>query len=226
MQEVLHDGLIPSQQQQWLDRTVNGLNATFPSPEFENWAVCARLVEQVQAIDRQQATATLDLAHLLEATGIFLNDQGRYGEAEPLFQQALEICRSQLGEDHPNTASSLNNLAGLYKSQGRYGEAEPLYQQALEIRRSQLGDDHHDTASSLNNLAVLYEFQGRYGEAEPFYLQALSIWFNKLGENNPSTKTGRQNFVCFVQKVMAAGRTSELSDHPLTQELVTRLHES
>ncbi|MFZ4557221.1 MAG: tetratricopeptide repeat protein [Pseudanabaena sp.] len=29
----------------------------------------------------------------------------------------------QLGADHPDVASSLNNLAGLYESQGKYSEA-------------------------------------------------------------------------------------------------------
>ena len=54
-------------------------------------------------------------------------------QAEPLYLQALEIRKAQLGDRHPDTATSLNNLAALYESQGRYGEAEPLYLQALEI---------------------------------------------------------------------------------------------
>ena len=33
---------------------------------------------------------------------------------------------SALGPEHPDTLTSVNNLAGLYRSQGRYGEAEPL----------------------------------------------------------------------------------------------------
>src|SRR5438105_2585443 len=34
--------------------------------------------------------------------------------AEPLCQRALAICEQQLGPDHPDTATSLNNLAALY----------------------------------------------------------------------------------------------------------------
>ena len=77
-----------------------------------------------------------------------------------------------LGPDHPDTASSLNNLAGLYRAQGRYAEAEPLYRRALAIREAVLGPDHPDTASSLNNLAGLFRAQGRYGEAEPLLRRA------------------------------------------------------
>jgi hypothetical protein len=44
-----------------------------------------------------------------------------------------------LGSRHPETLTSLNNMAFLYNAQGRYGEAEPLYQEALQARRELLG---------------------------------------------------------------------------------------
>ena len=37
-----------------------------------------------------------------------------------------------LGEDHPDTLSSLSNLAVLLQAQGNLAEAEPLYREALE----------------------------------------------------------------------------------------------
>jgi len=64
-------------------------------------------------------------------------------------------------------------------------------------------------------LAVLYASQGRYAEAEPLYTQALEIMLNQLGEHHPQTQIVGQNFVGFLQQVIAAGRTAELSD--LTQ---------
>jgi tetratricopeptide (TPR) repeat protein len=96
-----------------------------------------------------------------------LNDaQGRYEEAEPLLQRALEIREKVLGPEHPNTAQGLNNLAVLYDEQGRYEGAEPLHQRALEISEKVLGPEHPDIADSLNNLGLLYYAQGRYEEAE------------------------------------------------------------
>jgi tetratricopeptide (TPR) repeat protein len=53
--------------------------------------------------------------------------QGKYAQAEPLYKRALAIREQQLGEMHPSTATSLNNLALLYTEQGKYAEAEPLY---------------------------------------------------------------------------------------------------
>jgi len=95
------------------------------------------------------------------------------------------IFKQQLGDNHPSTATSLNNLAFLYQYQGRYSEAEPLLKQSLAIRKQQLGDNHPDTAQSLNNLAGLYQSQGRYSEAEPLYKEALFIFKQQLGNNHP-----------------------------------------
>ena len=43
-------------------------------------------------------------------------EQGRYAEAEPLYKRALAISEKALGPEHPDVASSLNNLAMLYGS--------------------------------------------------------------------------------------------------------------
>ncbi|MCA2718011.1 MAG: tetratricopeptide repeat protein [Microcystis sp. M169S2] len=132
--------------------------------------------------------------------------QGKYNEAIPLAEQALAIRKQQLGENHPDSASSLNNLAGLYESQGRYSEAEPLYTQALAIRQQQLGANHISTANSLNNLANLYHRQGRYAEAEPLFKQALAIRKQQLGDNHPDTATSLSSLAALYY---SQGRYSE-----------------
>ena len=91
------------------------------------------------------------------------------------YRRSLEIREKQLGRDHPDVATSLNNLAALYQAMGRYAEAEPLYRRSLAIREKQLGPDHPDVATSLNNLAALYQAMGRYAEAEPLYRRSLEI---------------------------------------------------
>ncbi|ACK65282.1 TPR repeat-containing protein [Rippkaea orientalis PCC 8801] len=119
--------------------------------------------------------------------------QGRYKEAEPLYQQVLSMTQKLLGIEHPDVATSLNNLAGLYESQGRYEAAEPLYQQALSLYQKLLGSEHPSVATSLNNLAYLYQSQGRYKEAEPLYQQALSLYQKLLGSEHPDVATSLNN---------------------------------
>ncbi len=69
----------------------------------------------------------------------------------------MEGRRKKLGEDHPDTLESKNDLAVLYKEQELYDQAEQLMLEALEGRRLKLGDTHPHTKESLNNLIKLYE---------------------------------------------------------------------
>ncbi|MGD1909234.1 MAG: tetratricopeptide repeat protein, partial [Leptolyngbyaceae cyanobacterium] len=97
--------------------------------------------------------AELQRAEALTGQVVALYQTGRYNEAIPLAEEILVIRREQLGERHPDVATSLNNLAALYQAQGRYGESEHLYQQSLSINREQLGERHPNVATSLNKLA-------------------------------------------------------------------------
>ena len=77
--------------------------------------------------------ALLEQAAQLNEQTVKLYQQGYYEKAIPFAKQTVEIRKTVLGENHPDYAQSLNNLALLYKSMGNYTRAEPLYQQALKI---------------------------------------------------------------------------------------------
>ena len=49
----------------------------------------------------------------------FLALQGRYDEAKPMYEESLRIRRKVLGNEHPDVAQSLNNIAQLLKDQVR-----------------------------------------------------------------------------------------------------------
>ncbi|KAB8316014.1 tetratricopeptide repeat protein, partial [Tolypothrix campylonemoides VB511288] len=83
-----------------------------------------------------------DLYWAFDGNALFYYGQGLYDQAKPWLEQCLEVTKKRLGEEHPDVASSLNNLAYLYNSQGRYSEAEPLYLQALELSKRLLGEEH------------------------------------------------------------------------------------
>ncbi|MFM7528002.1 MAG: CHAT domain-containing protein [Nodosilinea sp.] len=132
----------------------------------------------------QATTETrLEQANQLNQQVIELYQAGRYSEAVPLAERALAIREQALGPDHPDTATSLNNLAFLYKSQGRYSQAEPLYQRALAIREQALGSDHPDTAISLNNLAGLYYAQGQLPPTLTYLSRGLAVEETVLSRN-------------------------------------------
>ncbi|HEX6246049.1 MAG TPA: tetratricopeptide repeat protein, partial [Polyangiales bacterium] len=119
--------------------------------------------------------------------------QGAYARAEPLYVRALAIWEKALGPMHPDVATSLNNLAVLYRNQGAYAQAEPLLVRALAIHEKALGPMHPDVALSLNNLATLYEEQGAYARAEPIYVRALAIREKTLGAMHPEVALSLNN---------------------------------
>ena len=118
---------------------------------------------------------------------IKLYKQGRYAEAIPYAEKVLVIKEKSLGPEHPNTATSLNNLAFLYNKMGVYDKAEFLYKRALTISEKVLGAEHPETARALNNLATLYDNIGVYNKAELLYKRALAINEKVLGPEHPDT---------------------------------------
>jgi tetratricopeptide (TPR) repeat protein len=72
-------------------------------------------------------------------------------------------------------ATSLNNLAALYRAQGKYDQAEPLYKRALAILEKALGPEHPDVATVLGNYAALLEKTNRQAEAEKLRQRAAKI---------------------------------------------------
>ena len=80
---------------------------------------------------------------------------GKYAEAVPLYEKALQLCVRVNGENHADTASVLNNLALVYANQAKYSKAEALYVRSLKIREAVVGKDHPDVAQTANNLAKL-----------------------------------------------------------------------
>ena len=61
-----------------------------------------------------------EVATALNNLAVIYRAQGRYAEAEPLYNRALAISEKALGPEHPDVAIRLNNLAVLYRAQGRY----------------------------------------------------------------------------------------------------------
>ncbi|KYC44226.1 hypothetical protein WA1_01950 [Scytonema hofmannii PCC 7110] len=101
--------------------------------------------------------------------------QGRYSEAEPLYQQALNTRKTLFGEEHIYVAQSLNNLGALYLSKGYYSQSEQYFLTVLNLCKRLLEDEHPQVLIVLNNLAEVYREQGRYQESENIYLQIIKI---------------------------------------------------
>ncbi len=120
-----------------------------------------------------------------------------------------------MGRDHPLVASSLNNLAILYRDEGQYGRAAPLYERALAIREGAHGKDHPLVAQSLNNLANLYSDQGQYGRAESLLERALAIREGAQGKDHPEVAALLNNLASLYSDEGQYGRAEPLLERAL-----------
>ncbi len=178
VQTVIRDRIGKDAERVWAERTVKAINRAFPAVEFSNWYLCERLVPHAQAgyeLIRKWGFEFEEAAILLNDAGFYQYERALYSEAEPMYRRALEIREKSLGKDHPDVATSLNNLAELYRAQGKYAEAEPMYRRALEIFEKSIGENHPNVATVLENLAILLRQTNREAEAQEMEERARGI---------------------------------------------------
>jgi len=153
----------------------------------------------VAAIDKQFKDQPLVDAQLRQALADLYRTIGLYDAAYPLQESALATRRRVLGEEHPETYSSLNNMSMLLQDQGKLAEAEPLRRKTLEIGRRILGEEHPNTLAFINNMGSLLEAQGKLDQAEQYYKEALEKRRRLLGEEHPDTLTSQNNLGVVLQ---------------------------
>jgi len=239
VQAVIKDEMSKTQQAQQAEYVVRMISHLLPFNEVAPWTRSQRyLSHALLAVEyiRQSTFTFNDARTLLNATGIYFQSRGQYGEAEPLLQKSRAITEKHLGPDHLETANCLINLANLYNKQGKYEQAEPLYQRAFTRLEKQLGSDHPTTAICLENLATLYFKQGKYEQAEALYQRALAIHEKKLGSDHPDTAFFLNNLAILYaeqgkyeqaeplyQRAFAIREKKLGSDHPDTADSLNSL---
>ncbi|MEK6676468.1 MAG: serine/threonine-protein kinase [Planctomycetota bacterium] len=116
--------------------------------------------------------------------GNALNQVGEYETAEDLLRGAVEMVRTEVGENNAGYATAINSLAYVLKIKGEYKEAERLSRQALDIRKRLLGEEDLGTAESMHILAVVLQKQGNRGASEGLLTQALEVRRKLLGDKH------------------------------------------
>jgi tetratricopeptide (TPR) repeat protein len=94
---------------------------------------------------------------------------------------------ARLGPDHPDTLTTLDNLAGAYRDAGKVPEAIALFERVREARIARLGPDHPDTLITLNDLAAAYWSAKRLDESVPLFEDVLRRQEARLGRRHPYT---------------------------------------
>ncbi|XP_022073004.1 tetratricopeptide repeat protein 19, mitochondrial isoform X1 [Acanthochromis polyacanthus] len=111
--------------------------------------------------------------------GLCLDSRARYRAATLHLKQAgqdyldaLNICRQEQGDTHPQTLVLMSDLATILDLQGRHDDALVLVQQAVDLSRS---TGHPDLHVLLGNLAGILLHTGRMDDSVRFYQEALNL---------------------------------------------------
>lgn len=125
----------------------------------------------LQNVEKKQSYIPPDhLATLLNNLALLYGYQGKYKQAENLYQRSLKLTK-----DNATYATTLNNLATLYEYMGKNQQAENYYLRSLQLAQNTLS-----SLDAMNNLAMLYLYQKKLKKAEDilqkylFYLPTLT----------------------------------------------------
>ena len=110
-------------------------------------------------------------------------------------RQTLAWREKVLGPEHPDTLTSMGNLAGVLDSQGKYEEAESINRQTLVQREKVLGPEHPYTLTSVYCLAHLLAKRHRYDESLLLYERAYVAYSTVLGNDHRTTRACHQHYL-------------------------------
>jgi tetratricopeptide (TPR) repeat protein len=170
----------------------------------------------------------LKLAKTYNQQVIQYHQQGRFKEALPLIENVLKIRTEILGGKHPDTLTSLNNLAFIYHYLGRLSEALPLYESCFSLRKGILGEKHPSTLLSLNNLAMIHKDLGNLNEALLLLETGYRLSFEELGEKHPDTLSRMDNLSLIYNELGKNQEALPLSEkcYRLRKEVLGEKHSS
>ncbi|KAM5180238.1 tetratricopeptide repeat protein 19, mitochondrial [Mantella aurantiaca] len=121
----------------------------------------------------EKSNTRLLLGLCLDSYARYLVSQSQLLHAQTMYERALQICKEEQGDLHPQTITLLNDLATVMEAQGRYDEAYTYVSQALHLAEKAEHPDHHVL---LSNMATILMHQGEnenMADAERIFRQAL-----------------------------------------------------
>ena len=144
----------------------------------------------VTALEDSGAAPSAVVARLLELMGEYSQQVGlNYRQAVSCYDRALAIYEQvyQEAPNHPDIASTLNNLGNTWLALGDARQAVSFYDRALAIYEQvyQETPNHPDIASTLNNLGAAWGALGDARQAVSFYQRALAI-YEQLCQETPN----------------------------------------
>ncbi|MED6282508.1 Tetratricopeptide repeat protein 19, mitochondrial [Characodon lateralis] len=132
--------------------------------------ICWFLLSEEQEVLRKDTRLLLGLC--LDSHARYQASMLHLNQAGEDYRKALDICRQEQGETHPQTLVLMSDLATILDLQGRHDDALALIQKAVDLSHSMEHPDHHVL---LGNLAGVLLHTGRLEDSVRFYQEALGL---------------------------------------------------
>jgi len=132
-------------------------------------------------------------------------------EAETLQREIIEVCKLQLGEFNPFTASLMASLGLTCKELGKLTEAEQMFNNSLKILVAIQGPEDLEVARIHNRLAVLYEEDLEdCSKAEEHHLKSIRIAEKLFG---PAFSKLQFSYVGLISLYSKTGEESKMVEY-------------
>ena len=213
---------------------------TASDEELEKWLqdVCARYDEEASGDIPGRAALYNELGAFYRHRGVLDKGETAFRAAKALLEMPARhadekgccgresLMDGQYGaptadrRETADYATTLNNLAGLYRMAKRFDEAEALFVQAESIYRADENTPKELLASCSNNLALAYMDQGRWADALARFDRAMEI-LKDAPEKEYERATTDGNMAVALARL---GRVEEAKAHlSAASETFTRL---
>jgi len=106
-----------------------------------------------------------------------------------------------LGVEHPDTLTSVSNLALVFRGQGKYEAAEEMNRRAPAGYEKVLGVERPSTLTSAYCLVHLFYSQIQFEQAPTLYQRALSEYRQVLGSTYPTTLAYARHYASLLQEM-------------------------
>ena len=113
----------------------------------------------------------------------------------------LTFQQRVLPKDHPDLATSMNNLAMAYRDLGRHKEALKMQEETLAFQQLVFPESHPDIAISTHNLAASYGDLGRHAEALKLKEETLAFEQRMHPEDHPDVAASMRNVAITLFKL-------------------------
>jgi hypothetical protein len=100
---------------------------------------------------------------------------GKYQLSVPIFEEVVQISKTNFGADHPLTIRSMSSLAEACKATGKFDLALPLFQELLATGRKNFPEDSPQLIGILGSIGLIRVAQRQWVDAEAILKDTLAI---------------------------------------------------